>query len=397
MDRGDAARSGRSLPLPRPALHVAWRRAIGTYADRAPVVDARGGSYIVGVRGDMIALSADGVERWRVATGATQPGPLALLSDDTVVFADANGQAVAVRDGAMRWRAQFGRADVDTASPLPLEDGGVVVATTRELAVLDSEGNERARTALPEPIGGPLLWSAGHVVVVATSGCVWKWAPGTTRAERVGSFGSAVDSGAVLADGRTLLAVAARDSSLRALDLVHGDESLRAMSSRDGWRGPLATLGGIAFVVSMGASGEHATAVDSSGEELARAVLAARSAPVAIGSADAGLAVAPIAGPTPPLVDPSGAMAFGTSEGAVGVALFPAPAASRANDAAPTVGVIVDACPLAFGAGGGPSAVPRAVAGLAALPGKRLLAVCRSGAVLAIGGSVTSELPAKAL
>jgi|HubBroStandDraft_4_1064222.scaffolds.fasta_scaffold29812_2 hypothetical protein len=398
-DRVDGARTGRSLPLPRSPLRVAWRIALGTYVDRGPLVDARGGSYVVGVRGDVVALGLDGTERWRVATGTTQPGPAALLSDDTVVFADATGQAVAVRDGGVRWRVRFGRADVGTPSPLPLADGGVVVATTRELALLDSDGGERAHAVLPEAVAGPLVWSAGRVIAVGTGGSVWVWTPGTASPERVGAFGAAVDAGAVLTDDRTLIAVVARDSTLRVLDLLRGTTAVRAASSRGFWRGPPGASDGIAFVVAQGSPGELATAIDSSGEELGRALLTTRPSPFAPTVLDGGVVPPPLAGPTPPLVDVRGTLAFATSDGAVGVALFP-PAALNpgADPTAPVaVDVIADVCPLAFGIAGGSSAPPRAVAGLAALPGQRLLAVCRSGAALALTGSVTSELPPKDL
>jgi outer membrane protein assembly factor BamB len=390
MDRVDGARTGRSLTLPRSALFVGWRVALGTYVDRGPVVDARGGSYVVSIRGEVIALGADGVERWRVATGAGQPGPAVLLSDDTVVFADASGQAVAVRDGAVRWRLRFGAADVDAPSPLPLEDGGVVVATTRELALVDSEGNERAHARLPEPVMGPLLWSAGRVIAVATGGSVWRWTPGTAQPERVGAFGAPIDSGAALADDRTLIAVAPRDSTLRTLDLTHGGTTaLRATSSRGQWRGPPAVVDGLALLIAFGSGGEQAVAIDASGEEIERATLATRGSPGPQASVDAGGPQPLVAGPTPPLVDASGTLAFATSNGAVGVALFAPSASNRSLDGATpvTVEVVPDVCPLAFAMTTGAStSAPRAVAGLAALPGKRILAVCRSGAVLALTG-----------
>jgi hypothetical protein len=398
MDRADGARTGHALPLPRSPLRVAWRVALGTYVDRAPLVDVRGGSYIVGVRGDVVALGPDGTERWRVATGAAQPGPAALLSDDTVVFADATGQAVAVHDGTVRWRVRFGRADVGTPSPLPLDDGGVVVATTHELALLDSEGNERAHTTLPEAAAGPLLWCAGRIIAVSAGGSVWMWTPGAAPADRAGAFGVAIDAGTALTDDRTLIGVAARDSTLRVVDLVHATSGVRAVSSRGSWRGPPAVSDGVAFVVSLGSQGELVTAIDPSGEELGRAVLPTKIASAATGSTDGGVALPLPAGPTPPLVDATGTLAFATSEGAVGIALFPAPSSTRgANPVTPVAtDVIADACPLAFGVGGS-GAAPRAVAGLAALPGRRLLAVCRTGTVFALTGPATSDLPAKAL
>ena len=132
------------MESPQQLPHFDWTLEC-TPLDRPPVVDARGGSYVVGLRGDVVALSPEGIERWRVATGAAQPGPATLLADDTLVFADVAGEAIAVRDGSVLWKKRFARPDADNPSPLPLDDGGAVVATTRELAVLDAEGNDDPR------------------------------------------------------------------------------------------------------------------------------------------------------------------------------------------------------------------------------------------------------------
>jgi hypothetical protein len=380
--------------LPRGELHVAWRTAVGTAIDHPALVDARGGSYVVGVHGDVVALAPEGTERWHVATGAAQPGPAALLSDDTVVFADAGGQALAVRDGAVRWRVRFARPDVGTAAPLPLDDGGVVVATTREIALLDVDGNERARTALPEPSVGPLLWAGGRVIAVGGAGTVWSWGLGDAAPTRAGTFGSAVDAGAALLSDDTLLAITARDSALVALDLRQGTTTVRATSRQSPWRGPVAIFGGLVFVLSAGPSGEQVSVVDSSGEERLHGILSARTASVVPGAADAGAAPVAPAGPTGPLVDSSGTLAFATRDGTVGVA-HPLIRAPSITSQGISVDVGARACPVPFTVAGAVSAAPPPVVGLAALPrpNEGLLAVCRSGLVVAL----TSDLQTKAL
>ena len=165
---------------------------------------------------------------------------------------------------------------------------------------------------------------------------------------------------------------------------------MRASSPRGLWRGPPAVSDAIAFVVSVGSSGERVTLIDPSGEAIGRATLPTRAADVASGAGDAGAPPPPPAGPTPPLVDAAGSFAFATADGTVGVARFSIGAHSRPEAAAEAearspgdmpVDALADICPVPFGAGGSPA---RPVTGLAALPEQRLLAVCRSGAVLAL-------------
>jgi hypothetical protein len=396
-DRGDGARAGHALPLPRGSLQVAWRTAIGAFIERAPVVDAGGSSYLVTLRGDVVALGPDGAERWRVPTGATQPGAAALLADDTVLFGDTTGQAIAVRDGSVRWRARFARPDADPQAPIALGDGGAVVATSHEVAVLDADGNERARTVLPEVPAGPPLWSDGRVLVVGVGGGVWSWARGATPPERIGAFPSPVDGGAALADARTLLGVESRGDALVAFDLGRGATVARAVSSRGGWRGPPAVApdaGDRVFVLSSGPSGAvMATAIDGSGEEPRRAALAPRT-PWLPASVDAGPGGLPATvAPTPPIVDASGTVAFATQDGAVGVARFVDEGSTRREDAPPAGPVerIGDACPAPLAVVPGATGPPRAVTAFAALPGEVLLVVCRSGAVLALRGTSGSR------
>jgi len=371
-DRVDAARSGFArTPLPAATLHAEWRAAASALLEHAPLVDSRGCSYVVGAQGEVVSFARDGVERWRASTGAPQPGPAALLSDDTLVFVSAAGEAVAVHEGGVRWRSRFGRADAVLPAPLPLDDGGIVVATSRELAVLDASGSQRARTTLPEAATAPLVSALGKVVVVTSSGAVWAWTPGAAEPTRVGSFGSPIDGGAALADDHTLVAVAAGEARLTALDLSRGVAATRATSPNGLWLGPPAMRGGIAYVRLLAPSGELALAIDASGRELARTLLATRPplAPV-----DGG---APPLLPglhTPPLIDAAGTLAFGTLEGGVGIV-------ARTG----TVEILTDACaPSSLAPASAVRTAAREIAGLAPLAPHVLLVACRSGAILAL-------------
>jgi hypothetical protein len=379
----DAARTGLArTPLPASGLRVAWRAPAGGPLEHAPLVDAHGTTYVVTARGDALAIGPDGAERWRATTGGLGPGPAALLADDTLVFVDATGVAIAVREGTVRWRAKIGAADPDRAAPLPLVDGGVVVATSRELAVLDSEGHERARTTLPEPCSGPLVAALGRVVAVGTSGVVWTWAPGAPEATRAASFTSAPDSGAAMADDHTLVAVVGGHTTLAAVDLLRGATSSRAIASGGVWRGAPAMRGEVATLVLTSPSGESALSLDASGRELSRALLFARSGLVRV---DAGAPPTSGAGGEPLLVDPGGTLVFTTPEGAFG-------ASPMGTSSDPPVEVLTDVCPRPGALGGGPTG-QSPVAGLAPLVPGTFVAACRSGTVVAIAGSPADPRP----
>lgn len=371
-DRLDAARAGRSataFPAGRP--RVAWQAQLGVPLERAPLVDARGGAYVIGTHGELLALSRDGAERWRVTTGGARAGAAALLSDDTVVFVDAAGEAVAVRGGRVRWRFSIGPAEGMGPAPLPLDDGGVVVATPQVLVALDADGNERARASLPEAASAPLLSALGKVVAVTVSGAVWTWAPGSSELTRAGSFGANPDVGAVLADGHTLLAVVGGGTRLAALDLVRHATTTRAIAQGATWLGLPAVGRGTAYVLALGPVSELAVALDPSGRELGRLVLARY--PAAAG--DAGAPVASPARRLPLLVDPAGTVAFATAEGGVGVAV------AMASGGA-TVDVLTDVCPPPRG--GATAWAGPAVAGLAPLVAGTFLAACAAGSVTAV-------------
>src|SRR5579863_2360276 len=139
MTRIDASRRGLAgTPLPSSGLQTEWRTALGFTAQQGPLVDSKGSTYVVGESGEVISLARDGTLLARVATRAARPGPPTLLSDDTLVFVDSIGEAVAVRDGAVIWRSRFGRASETPAAPIALDEGGIVVSSGPDLAVLNA-------------------------------------------------------------------------------------------------------------------------------------------------------------------------------------------------------------------------------------------------------------------
>ncbi len=384
-DRLDAARTGRTRePLPSSGLRVQWRVLLAEPLEHAPLVDAGGTTYVVGVRGEVIAVARDGAERWHVSTGAMQPGPAALLSDGTVVFVDVAGEAVAVREGSVRWRLRFGRSDAARPAPLPLVDGGVVVATIEDLAALDAEGHPRARTTLPEPTTVPLVAALGRVVAVGASGTVWMWTPGAPEATRAAGFGSPISEGAALADDHTLVAVSASQTQLLAVDLDRpaSPPATRASAPVGLLLGPPAMRGSTAHLLVATPTADLAIAFDASGAELSRTAILTHPPPVA---PDGGVGTLVAAPHTPPLVDTEGRVAFATADGGVGLA---------------TAGgseVVADVCPLAAAAAGRlPPVVglaPLGPVGAGGSNGNGIVAACASGALVALRGSPSPERP----
>jgi hypothetical protein len=222
-------------------------------------------------------------------------------------------------------------------------------------------------------------------VAIAASGAVWGWVPGAAEPTRLGSFGSPIDGGAALLDASTLIAVAGSQARLATVDLLGRSSAVRAVATGGLWLGPPAVRGGVAYAELLIATGELAVAVDESGAELGRAAIAMRPAKAggAAGGgggpgADAGAPAGATSLPphVAPLIDRNGTLAFATSDGSLGVVTGLAGGAASA----PTVELVVDACPpsLAVGRTSPP------VTGLAPLAAGAFVAACASGTVLAV-------------
>jgi len=378
-DRVDAARTGLArTPLPSTGLRVAWRTTLGIRVDRSPLVDAAGRIYVVGDRGEVVSVSAEGEERWRVATTAVPAGPAVLLSDDTIAFVDTAGETLAVRDGAPRWRSKVGRPSASGPAPVAMDDGGVVVATAGDATLLDGDGHRRARTTLPEASIVTVLSATGKVVLVGVTGTVWTWDPGASEATRIARFGSPIDGGAALGDDHTLVGVSVGTPHLVGVDLIRGTNALRAASSDDDvWLGPPAMQGPTAWVTSLTRGTEFLVAIDGAGAEILRLAVASHVIAIPDGG---GITQMPL-GRSPPLVDAAGQVAFATTDGSVGVAGGTVGSRSAGTSA---VERLADVCPAE------PGVAPRVdhpIAGLAPLGPGAFVALCRSGRLMRVAGT----------
>jgi outer membrane protein assembly factor BamB len=308
-DRGDTARRGFSFaPLPKGPLTVAWRQHVGSSLDRAPLTDDRGHVFALTSRGEVVTLKHDdGSEIARVTTGASSPGPAALLSDGTVVFVSQSGDAIGTRNEVLRFRTRVSTPGDTAGAPLPLEDGGVAIATSSELLVLDNEGGIRSRARSVETITSPLVAARGGVLGVARSGVVYAWEPGRDPV-RVGDFGGPTE-GAAYSEGQLFAVVSNR--RLVALDPRSGNVVPRFERAGAVVLGPPALWGATAHVFSLGALGTSLVAVGTEARELTR---------FASGlwvSSDGGAPALPPPGGA--LVEGVGTVAFVTPEGELGV------------------------------------------------------------------------------
>jgi hypothetical protein len=319
MQRVDPGRTGRAksaLPQGPPRRH--WGRTVGTVGglEHAPLVGPNGEIVVVTSRGEAVWLDAAGAELARVSLGAVGVSPPALTADGTLVVVTAAGQAVGAVRAGVRYHTTLGgeRAVGGRIAPLPLDDGGVVVATGTELTALDAAGGIRASAPTP-PLATSLLAAEGRVVALGTTGAVYTWIPGRAPT-RVGSFGGSVDGGAALLPDGSLVAVVDHQRVVR-LDLARGLAVTRA-SAPPGTLllGPPAVLGEKVTVLVEGLAQSWLVTYDAAGAELLRVPIGVTP----LGPApDGGV---PTLGPVPhagPLVDGSGTLALLTLDGRVAV------------------------------------------------------------------------------
>lgn len=373
VERVNPQRTGHcATTLPASRLRVAWRVPTKAFLEHAPLVDSHGVGYALGVRGEVTAFAADGSELWTAKTGAPGAGPGALLSDDTVAFVDGSGDAVAVRDGKLRWRVHAGQADSSFASaPLALDGGGLVAPAGSDMTVIDADGGQVARVRLPEPIAAPLVATKDRVVAVTLSGAVWTWVPGASDAARAGSFEAPIEGDVALASPATLLGVSHGGLHLTEVRLDDGTTHLRAAASGALWTGSPAVFGDLAVVVGITAASEMAVAIDGGGREAGMALLQSRAQAL---TADAGPLLIQQSPPTPVLTDAAGTVVFATSTGDVGAVRH----FGRPDSVVETLSAV---CPITT-AGAAP------VAGMAPLGPHSVVVACHHGELVGLKGNL---------
>jgi hypothetical protein len=367
MARVDARRTGLTRDLlPHGTLRLSWRRTLGLAVDQPALVTPDGTLAVVTTRGDVVFLDPEtGDEIAQVTVGGGAGGPAAVLSDGTVVFVTNSGDVVGVKRPSARARftTRIGGERSSRAAPLPLDDGGVVVATTTDLVVLDAEGSVRARVTLPEGPATPILSNGDRLLTVSSTGTVYAWAPGREPV-RLGSFGGAVDGAVALTETGTLVGVV-DGAQVVDVDLARGGRSTRAVAPQGLYLGPVAARPGALTMLSMTPTRAFIVTLDAAGQETLRAPIGTVSTPALPDGGVAPLVAPPHAGV---LVDARGAVAFAAPDGHVGVV---APDGSL-----DTIGELV--CTRAGRSAG--------VAGLTPLGRGAFAVTCEAGAVVRVTG-----------
>jgi hypothetical protein len=345
--RSDAHRDGLVHgALPRGLLHVDWHFAAGAGQIEQPPLVTADAIIVITTHGDVVWIPHDAHDhgeppRQSIGIAAASTSAPALLSDGTVVVVGGSSDAVAVgvnKNGVV-FRTQLvgglpvASNQLDAIAPLALDDGGVVVATSAEIALLDASGNVRVRAPLPEAISGPLLASGGaspssrRIFAVSKTGVVFAWSPGGANGRdvtRMGSFQGEASGGAVLSSDESLVAVV-NDSAitppllpvprLMTIDVRQGLAVPLATFAGGAYLGPVAFRNGVAYALAGLPGHTFAVGVDSGGQEVLRVPVGSSTAL----APDGGIIAYSVPLHVPVIVDETGALAYAAPEGPVGV------------------------------------------------------------------------------
>jgi hypothetical protein len=321
-DRLGPRRLGRSeAELPSSPREL-WRRELVGGLELPPVVDAAGGVIAaVASAPEVVRLEPDGRSSWRVRLdGAAAVVPPVIASDGAALVIGGDGRLsrLDAATGTVHQAVALGAGTREArATPLALEDGGVVVAADDALVRVSALGEVTARAPLADgAVGGLIGWDGGVLVTAESGDVLWWRAPLPPR--RLGVLGGAPSGGGALVGERTLVAVVA-GRRLVALDLRAGQttlllgprgasEELRALEMLEG----PPTLG-ISDAVLVATVAGELLSVDARGLVTTAGLLEQTSVRV---DGDAGAPMASLFGkvdpsPSPPLVaDRAGRVAF---------------------------------------------------------------------------------------
>jgi len=239
---------------------------------------------------------------WSLRSGAALPAAApAILSDGTRVVLTSAPELFAVhRSGELRFRKPLPAPPMRFAAPpLPLDDGGLVIAVSGELMRVEPNGEIWARASLDDPVRA-LVRSGGGIAVVTQRGEVYSWRP-PELPKRLGSFGGRVDDGAALSGPTRLTAVVAH-TRLVDLSLASGARASRTDGAM-ALKGPPAVLasGEVRLVSADGAL----VGYDARGRETLHMAL---EPPIAVG--DSGAPPPSLLSAPPIVIDSEGRVGF---------------------------------------------------------------------------------------
>jgi hypothetical protein len=350
MARVDGGRTGRSPHLLPVRPKVAWRRASHGGLDLgALAVDAKGAIVVPSAtQPEVSQLSPDGAATWRSATGR---GPsiagAALLGDGTRVVATSAGDLFGFApDGVTRFAAPLDLLERNArVGLLPLDDGGIAIASGQEVSEVDADGTVRQKARLGERTMGPLLATRLGTIATTSSGGVYLVRPGYAR--RIGTFGGEPsESGASTVDGRTLWAVVDHQRVV-ALDLANGTTQVRFAVTDQSLHGPVVfgRSDTLLFTTWTGVL----VMLDPNGAELRRTSLEPRLSSLIT---DAGkVDFAALEESPAPIADADGRVAFARVGGRIGVVAPDGSTSLVANPGCPSPAALSPAGPKRFAVG----------------------------------------------
>jgi len=231
-----ATRSGRTpLPLPE-RLSLLWQVRLGGRVEQPIAATADGHLVVATGRGQLVELDRAGKRVWQLQVeGANISGGPVIRSDGLRLIVTSRAELLGIDgDGKPRLRQQLPKGRSLSAPPLPLADGGVLLAFAEQLMHVDAFGRIAASGPLPAPVTS-LVSDTASTYAVTRQGDVFTWT--AFRApRRVGSFGRTVDH--VVAAGPGRLGALAHPRSLVTLNLTNG--------ARASFEAPAQLLGPIA-------------------------------------------------------------------------------------------------------------------------------------------------------
>jgi len=319
-DRLDPARLGRSAVAFPSTPSERWRIDLATAIEHAPLVDAAGNVTLSLATGEVAMVRKDGALAYRRRLPCTlSTAPPVRLAAGTTAFLCGEG-SVLVLDAAGDVLARHptgGSARQTSAAPLAREDGGLFVALDEELVSLGHDGTVLARVRLPasEQVAGGLVPFDGGVLFVGTRGKVVAFRPPLGLRE-LGSLGGAAPRGpailgeravAAVVDGQRLVVFDPVARELRTLATAEPGSSFEGL--------PAASIAGEVFVTTttgqllrIQPSGEPPVVIDL------EPVRKASALPTIATRLNRESRASP-----PPIVDPSGAIAFLRLNGPAGL------------------------------------------------------------------------------
>jgi hypothetical protein len=215
----DPSRSRRSAELPgADRARVLWQKQVPGGVSCNVLVDEDGRAFVAG-QGRISQLASDGSLQFSVPAELFTPTSAALLADGTRALLTREGHISGWSpSGAVVFdRALNGPAPAASSTLLPLPDGGLLTSLGSWLFSLDASRGPPRYTSLPSAVQHTLLVER-RSVAVDDRGRVFEW-DGRDAARPMGAFSG--PAGAVLADGRSLVAVVGRN--IERMDAQSGE------------------------------------------------------------------------------------------------------------------------------------------------------------------------------